>query len=164
MHLWWDLSQNQHSWRRPTSYALRLVLDRSRPPTFVRRSMRHEVYLDDLATRSGDPDAFIIEGYEGRYYTKHSEFSRAIDIRIDFEWTIRHLAEKYIDSFPHLVALYYITTEVTPDDAAALAGRNGTKKAWWLTSVVKPVREGCGVTRCVRPDQAGLEAEVHQRR
>ncbi|MCB9451474.1 MAG: hypothetical protein H6672_08540 [Anaerolineaceae bacterium] len=142
LHLWWDLSQNSDLLAKANKGdALRLVLDRSRPPTFVRRSMSHEVYLDDLATRSGDPDAFIIEGYEGRYYTEHSEFSRAIDIRIDFEWVIRHLAEKYMDSFPHLVALYYITTEVTPDDAASLAGRSGTKKAWWLTSVVKPVRE-----------------------
>ncbi|MCB9450240.1 MAG: hypothetical protein H6672_02305 [Anaerolineaceae bacterium] len=29
----------------------------SAAPAFVRRSMRHQVYLDDLATRSGDPDA-----------------------------------------------------------------------------------------------------------
>jgi hypothetical protein len=103
--------------------------------------MSREIYLDDLATRSGDPDAFIIEGYEGRYYTEHSEFSRAIDIRIDFEDVIKQMTEKYMDSLPHLAALYYITTEITPDDAAELAGRGGTKKSWWLTSVVKPMRE-----------------------
>jgi hypothetical protein len=50
------------------------------------------------------------------------------------------MAEKYIDSLPHLAALYYITTS-GPDDAAAIAGRDGTKKSWWLTSVVKPMRE-----------------------
>lgn len=28
-----------------------------------------------------------------------------------------------------------------PDDAATLAGRGGTKKCWWLTDIVKPIRE-----------------------
>jgi hypothetical protein len=37
--------------------------------------------------------------------------------------------------------LYYITTSVNVDAAAALAGRGGGKKGWWLTSIVKPVRE-----------------------
>jgi hypothetical protein len=50
------------------------------------------------------------------------------------------MAEKYMDSLLDLAALYYIT-EVGPDDAAAIAGRSGTKKCWWLTSVVKPMRE-----------------------
>ena len=42
-------------------------------------------------------------------------------------------------SHAHLIALYYIATGVKPDDAAELAG--GSKKNWWLTSIVKPVRE-----------------------
>lgn len=106
-----------------------------------RKFYRREMYLEDLATRSGDPDEFIIDGYEGRYYTGHSDYSRHVDLRIDLERVIQHMAEKYIDSLPHLAALYYITTEVGPADAAAIAGRDGTKKSWWLTSVVKPMRE-----------------------
>jgi hypothetical protein len=51
------------------------------------------------------------------------------------------MAEKYINSLPHLAALYYITTEVSPDDAAAIAGRDGTKKSWWLTSIGLTMRE-----------------------
>lgn len=35
------------------------------------------------------------------------------------------MAEKYMDSLPHLVALYYIIIEVGPDDEAAIAGRSG---------------------------------------
>jgi len=35
---------------------------------------------------------------------------------------MRKLAEKYADSFKHLVALYAVTTQVTRKDAAALAG------------------------------------------
>jgi hypothetical protein len=45
-----------------------------------------------------------------------------IDIRIDVEQIMRKLAEKYADSFKHLVALYAVTTQVTCKDAAALAG------------------------------------------
>jgi hypothetical protein len=106
-----------------------------------RKFYRREMYLEEMATRSGNPDEFIIDGYEGRYYIGHSDYSRHVDLRIDLERVIRHMAEKYIDSLPHLAALYYITTEVGPDDAAAIAGRGGTKKSWWLTSVVKPIRE-----------------------
>ena len=106
-----------------------------------RKFYRREMYLEELATRSGDPDEFIIEGYEGRFYTEHSDYSRNVDLRIDLERVIQHMAEKYIDSLPHLAAVYYIITEVGPDDAAAIAGRDGTKKSWWLTSVVKPLRE-----------------------
>lgn len=45
-----------------------------------------------------------------------------IDIRIDVEQIMQKLAEKYADSFRHLVALYAVTTQVTRKDAAALAG------------------------------------------
>jgi hypothetical protein len=45
-----------------------------------------------------------------------------IDIRIDVEQIMHKLAEKYADSFKHLVALYAVTTQVTRKDAAALAG------------------------------------------
>ncbi len=45
-----------------------------------------------------------------------------IDIRIDVEQIMKKLAEKYADSFKHLVALYAVTTQVTRKDAAALAG------------------------------------------
>lgn len=142
MRLWSDLGQEPTMLANSNKGdALRMVLDRTRTPYFVRRAVSREVYLDDLATRSGDPDEFVIEGYEGRYYKEHSEFSRAIDIRIDFESVIKQMAEKYIDSHAHLIALYYITTDVTPEDAAKLAGRGGTKKSWWLTSIVKPIRE-----------------------
>lgn len=142
MRLWEDLSQNPNMLAKANKGdAMRMVLDRTRVPGFVNRSIRREVYLDDLATRSGDPDEFIIEGYEGRYYADRSEYSRAIDIRLDFEQIIQIIADKYQDSHAHLVALYYITTDVSPHDAVSLAGRGGTKKSSWLTSVVKQIRE-----------------------
>lgn len=142
MRLWWDLSHEPGMLAKANKGdALRMVLDRTRTPNFARKSIRREIYLDDLGTPDNDPDEFMIDGYEGRFYIGHSEFSRVIDIRIDFENVIQQMAEKYMDSLPHLAALYYIITDISPDDAAALAGRDGTKKSWWLTSVVKPMRE-----------------------
>lgn len=117
-----------------------------------RKFHRREMYFEEMATRSGDPDEFIIDGYEGHFYIGHPDYSRHIDLRVDLQRVIRYMAEKYIDSLPHLAALYYITTEVGPDDVAAIAGRSGTKKCWWLTSVVKPMREELadllGILRC----------------
>jgi hypothetical protein len=102
---------------------------------------RREMYLEELATRSGDPDEFIIEGYEGRWYSEHSEYSQRVDLRIDIEKAMEYMAAKYEHSRPHLAALYYITTSISVEDAAALADRPGAKRAWWLTSIVKPMRE-----------------------
>lgn len=46
------------------------------------------------------------------------------------------LAEKYADSLKHLVALYYVTTQVSRKDAANIAGVT----AWnWYKSYVLPV-------------------------
>lgn len=99
------------------------------------------MYIEDLATRSGDPDDFLIDGYEGHFYLDHAQYAHQIDQRIDIEQVMRKTAEKYQDSPAHLAALCYITTNVALEDAAALVGRSGSKTAWWLTSIVKPMRE-----------------------
>lgn len=61
-------------------------------------AITREACLDDLATRSGDPDEFVIKDYEGRYYKAPPKFSHAVNIRTDFEDTIRQVVEKYMDS------------------------------------------------------------------
>lgn len=142
MRFWWNLcGEPDMLAQQDKGGALRLLLNQTRIPDFVRKSTQHEIYIEELALSSNDPDDFIIEGYEGRHYKEHSEFSRAVDIRLDFEQVIQEMAEKYQDQHAHLIALYYITTSVSPDDAAELAGRGGTKKCWWLTDIVKPIRE-----------------------
>lgn len=119
-----------------------------------RKFYRRAMYLEDLATRSGNPDDFLIDGHDHSHLVGHAQFAEAIDLRIDIEQAMRHMAEKYQHSQAHLAALYYITTSVSPDDAAALAGRSGTKKCWWLTSVVKPLREElCALLGIFRPDR-----------
>jgi hypothetical protein len=109
-----------------------------------RKFYRREMYLEDLATRSGDPDEFVIDGLDHAHIVGYATYAEAVDLRLDIEQAISDLAQKYMHSLVHLAALYYITTSVGPDDAAAIAGRGGTKKCWWLTSVVKPLREELG--------------------
>lgn len=141
MRLWIDLSADTSLLTTvDKGGALKLVLNRTNPQLY-RKFYRHEMYLEDLAVRSGDPDEFVIEGFDHGHNISHATFAEAIDLRLDIEQTLTQLAEKYIDSQAHLAALYYITTAVPMQDAAALAGRSGTKLCWWLTSVVKPLRE-----------------------
>ena len=80
MRLWSDLSQEPTMLAQANKGdALRMVLDRTRTPYFVRRAVSREVYLDDLATRSGDPDEFVIEGYEGCCWRTH--FPQPLQLR-----------------------------------------------------------------------------------
>jgi hypothetical protein len=141
MRMWMDISaDNSMLAAVDKGGALKMLLNRTNPQLY-RKFYRREMYLEDIATRSGDPDDFIIDGYDHSHIIGYATYAEAIDLRVDIEKVIIEMAEKYMDSLPHLAALYYITTEVGPDDAAAIAGRSGTKKCWWLTSVVKPIRE-----------------------
>src|SRR5690606_10472263 len=134
--------------------AIKWVMYRS-GSSHYKKFYRREMYLEELATRSGDPDEFIIDGFDHAHVVGHATYAEAVDLRLDIEQAISDLAEKYIDSLPHLAALYYITTSVGPDDAAAIAGRGGTKKCWWLTSIVKPLREElCEMLGIFRPRNA----------
>ena len=131
--------------------AIKWVMYRS-GSSHYRKFFRREMYLEDLATRSGDPDEYLIDGYEGQFYRDRAHYAETVDLRLDIERVMVALSAKYQWSLVHLAALYYITTSVKPDDAAALAGRGGTKKSWWLTSVVKPLRaELCKLLGLFRP-------------
>lgn len=163
MRLWEDLSQQPDLLTTmDKGGAIKRVMYRS-GLSHYRKFHRREMYLEDLATRSGDPDEFLIEGYEGGHYVGHSRFSRAVDARIDIEQVMRQMADKYQHSLPHLAALYYITTGVKPDDAAELAGRGGSKKNWWLTSIVKPIREElCELLGLSRPGKTTWQEKVRE--
>jgi hypothetical protein len=169
MRLWMDISVDTSMLATvDKGGALKLLLNRTNPQLY-RKFYRREMYLEDIATRSGDLDDFIIDGFDHSHIIGHATYAEAIELRIDIEKVITEMADKYMDSLPHLAALYYITTEVGPDDAAAIAGRSGTKKCWWLTSVVKPMREElCEKLELFKPRQetwrdrhlAGVEAPL----
>lgn len=169
MRLWMDISADTSMLATvDKDGALKLLLNRTNPQLY-RKFYRREMYLEDIATRSGDPDDFIIDGFDHSHIIGHATYAEAIELRVDIEKVITEMAEKYMNSLPHLAALYYIITEVGPDDAAAIAGRSGTKKCWWLTSVVKPMREElCEKLELFKPRQetwrdrhlAGVEAPL----
>jgi hypothetical protein len=140
MRLWCEL-RNDPTFLANASKneALRLLLNRLNPQ-YYRKFDRKEVSLEALAENSDEPDDFIIDGFSNGG-GGHAKYTRAVDLRLDIERAIQTVAERHKHSLPHLVALYYITTSVNVDAAAALAGRGGGKKGWWLTSIVKPVRE-----------------------
>ena len=141
MRLWEDLSkQPDLLLTLDQGGAVKRVMYRSNSSHY-KKFYRREMYLEELATRSGDPDEFLIEGFEHGYNPDHARYTEAIDARIDIEQSMQHMAKKYEHSLPHLAALYYITTSVPLESAADLAGRGGTKTSWWLTSIVKPMRE-----------------------
>ena len=141
MRLWEELSKQPDLLAdKDQGGAVKWVMYRS-GNSHYKKFYRREMYAEDLATRSGDPDEFLIDGHEGGFHTHHARYTEAVDRRIDIEQAMSQMAEKYQDSPEHLAALYYITTSVAVDDAARLAGREGTKKSWWLTSIVKPMRE-----------------------
>lgn len=153
MRLWEALSEQPNLLaERDQGGAVKWVMYRSNMSHY-RKFDRREVYLDELATASGEADDFLIDGYDrGFNGSNHASFAEAIDARFDIERGINQIAEKYKDSLPHLAALYYITTSVKPGDAAALAGRGGTKQSWWQTSIVKPLREElCDLFELSRP-------------
>ncbi len=154
MRLWEELSKQPDLLAEmDQGGATKWVMYRS-GSSHYKKFYRREMYLEDLATRSNDPDDFIIDGYDRGHLIDHARYAEAVDTRLDIEQTMRQMAEKYMHSQKHLVALYYITTSVAPDDAAELAGCGGTKKCWWLTSVVKPMREElCEQLGLFRPRQ-----------
>jgi hypothetical protein len=161
MRLWEELSKQPDLLAEmDQGGATKWVMYRS-GSSHYKKFYRREMYLEDLATRSNDPDDFIIDGYDRGHLIDHARYAEAVDTRLDIEQTMRHMAEKYMDSRKHLVALYYITTIISPDDAAELAGCGGTKKCWWLTSVVKPMREElCEQLGLFRPRQMTWQEKV----
>jgi hypothetical protein len=101
----------------------RLLLNRLNPQ-YYRKFDRKEVSLEALAENSDEPDDFIIDGYSSRG-SGHAKYTRAVDQRRDIERAIQMVAERHMHSLSHLVALYYITTNVNVDAAAALAALAG---------------------------------------
>lgn len=140
MRLWEGLYEDPHLLEElDHGGAVKYVLYRSGNSRY--RKFNREIYAEELSPESGLPDELGIDGYGKGYHEGHAHFTKAVDLRLDIERAVQTVAERHADSLPHLAALYYLTTSVHRDDAAAIAGRGGTKTSWWLTSVVKPIRE-----------------------
>ena len=61
-----------------------------------------------------------IDSLQHQHGERWAGWATEIDIRVDIERVMCLLAEKYTDSPKHLVALYFITTQVSRVDAASM--------------------------------------------
>lgn len=64
--------------------ALKLLLNRTNPQLY-RKFYRLEMYLEDIATRSGDPDDVLIDGFDYPHIIGHATYAEAIELGIDIE-------------------------------------------------------------------------------
>jgi len=93
------------------------------------RHQRH-LSLDALEDQGLDAaDEWMVTGMEASRSEVWAAWATATDLRIDIERIMAHLAENYLrmrepHGFRHLVALYYLTTQVELRDAALIAGVN----------------------------------------
>ncbi|MBE2271226.1 MAG: hypothetical protein IAE80_23530 [Anaerolinea sp.] len=95
--------------------------------------------LDELITDDwhDTADEHAITGLEADHDERWAAWATDVDMRIDIERIMVKLAAKYEHSPKHLVALYFITTQVNRTDAASILR---TDKFRWHKRYVLPLR------------------------
>lgn len=107
------------------------------------RHNRHINFEDmRLGQERDHPDEWLISGLEQGREERWAAWATAIDRRVDLEATLATLCQRYEglpepESRRHLVALYYLTTEITLKDAGLIVGL--TYK-YFAETYAKPVR------------------------
>jgi len=131
MRLWRDISANVFMLAAvEKGGAIKLLLNRTNPQLY-RKFHHREIYLEDIATRSDNPDDFIIDGFDHSHIIGYATYAEVIELRIDIEKVITEMAEEYMDSLPHLAALYYTppksdqTTQQPSPDAVTRGNAGG---------------------------------------
>ena len=74
--------------------------------------------LIEQLTGTTPPENTSSTGLQHQHGERWAGWATEIDTRVDIEWIMCKLADKYADSLKHLVALYYLTTQVGKEDAA----------------------------------------------
>lgn len=117
--------------------AVFFILARCKSSSLRVYDRRHESLEAYISTDwRSSADEHVITGCEHDRDELWAAWATDVDTRIDIERIMHTLAVKYIDSFRHLIALYYITTQISRKDAAALAGLT----PWnWMQNYVEPV-------------------------
>jgi len=83
-------------------------------------------------------DEHVIDGMQHQQGERWAGWATEIDMRIDIERIMHKLAAKYEPSLKHLVALYYLTTQVGKEDAAHIV----TTDVWrWFQKYGIPVQK-----------------------
>jgi hypothetical protein len=117
--------------------AVFFILARCKSSSLRAYDRRHESLEAFVSTDwRSSADEHTITGYAHYRDERWGAWATDVDNRIDIERIMHKLAARYIDSFRHLIALYYITTQISRKDAAALAGLT----PWnWMQNYVEPV-------------------------
>lgn len=83
-------------------------------------------------------DEHVIDGIQHQRGERWAGWATEIDMRIDIERVMAKLANKYMPSLKHMVALYYLTTQVGKEDAAHIV----TTDVWrWFKKYGIPVQK-----------------------
>lgn len=117
--------------------AVFFILARCKSSSLRAYDRRHEG-LEALGSSDwrSTAEEHAITGYEHDRDERWAAWATDVDVRIDIERVMHRLAARYFDSFRHLIALYYLTTQISRQDAAALAGLT----PWnWMQNYVEPV-------------------------
>jgi DNA-directed RNA polymerase specialized sigma24 family protein len=137
MALWETLSaQPDFLAEKTRRQAVFFILARSKISTMQYQAQMYDS-LDAMVTDDWHNTADEqIDGMQHQRGERAAGFATQVDMRLDIERVMHKLATKYADSLRHLAALYYITTQVTRQDAAAIAGMT----PWnWTQSYVVPL-------------------------
>jgi hypothetical protein len=137
MALWETLTQQRDFLTTKTRrQAVFFILARSKISTMQYQAGMYDS-LDALTSTDWHNTADEqIDGMQHQRGERWAGFATEIDMQVDIERVMHKLAGKYADSLRHLVALYFITTQVSRQDAAGIAGMT----PWnWYNSCVLPV-------------------------
>lgn len=129
MALWVALSKdNEFLSKKSRRQAVFFILSRCKISSFRRYDDNYDE-LEDLISLDwrANWDEHVITGLSTpkAWYNQSERWATwagEIDMRLDVERIIRKLADKYADSIGHLVGIYYLTTQVSRPDAAAICG------------------------------------------
>jgi hypothetical protein len=116
-------SQHNYLADKTRQQAVFFILARCKSSSLRAYDRRHESLEAYISTDGrSSADEHVITGYQHDRDERWAAWATDVDTRIDIERIMHKLASKYNGSFKHLIALYYITTQISRKDAAALAG------------------------------------------
>ncbi|MDX2140900.1 MAG: hypothetical protein SF123_22640 [Chloroflexota bacterium] len=137
MALWETLTtQRDFLTEKTRRQAVFFILARSKISTMQYQAGMYDSFEAMISDHWHNTADEQIDGMQHRRGERWAGFATEIDMRTDIERIMHKLSDKYGDSLRHLIALYFITTQVSRKDAASIAGMT----PWnWYNAYVLPV-------------------------
>ncbi len=131
MVLWERLVRNNNLLMHLDKYKAATIVSNNCGMGIEKRQKGWQCSFEELTTNSNgaNTDEWFVTGLEHHRSEVWAAWASGTDMRIDIEHIMNNLATDYLRRpAPHgdryLIALYYITTQVTLEDAAQIAGIN----------------------------------------